>query len=378
MSARKDSARPDPVETALMKRALALARKALGDTGHYPMVGAVVAKKGRKISEGHFKRPGAPHAEIVALNKAGRRARGADLVLNLEPCSHHGRTPPCASAVIEAGIKRVVAGMRDPNPLVSGRGFEMLRRAGIEVVEGVLEKECLELNRVFSKFITTRTPYVVMKAASTLDGKIAAASGDSKWITGEDARIEVHKMRDIYQAVMVGAGTVNKDDCELTVRLAGKGRHPRPVVLTDELNIPLKARVMRTPCQKGPLLFCTKKTDPARIKRFEKAGAEVVKVKSGRGGGCDMGAVMEELGAREVASVLLEGGSRLFGSALRAGVVDEVVMFMAPRMMAGDGVSVTSGKGPDKMKDALKLTLVQTKRVGADLMVRARTAEAQG
>jgi diaminohydroxyphosphoribosylaminopyrimidine deaminase/5-amino-6-(5-phosphoribosylamino)uracil reductase len=364
------SVRPDDIRW--MKRALALAARARGSVEHYPMVGAVVVKNGRLVAEGYFQKPGQPHAEVNALRKAGERARGADLILNLEPCSHFGRTPPCADAVIAAGVSRVVAGMQDPNPLVAGRGFKKLKRAGIEVVRGVLEDECRELNRVFIKFITTRTPYVIMKAAMTMDGKIAASSGDSKWISGKPAREEVHRLRAVTQAVMVGAGTVRRDDPRLTARLAGKGRQPRPVVVTSALDIAITSRIMRTSAANGPLIFCTAQASPKKVEAFSKAGAEVVMVKKDRNGRADVRAVMRELSARKIASVLLEGGSGLFSAALRAGVVDEVMIFIAPLLLAGDGVAVTSGRGALRIARALRLRDLKAGWVGADLMVRGK------
>ncbi|HUT55674.1 MAG TPA: bifunctional diaminohydroxyphosphoribosylaminopyrimidine deaminase/5-amino-6-(5-phosphoribosylamino)uracil reductase RibD [bacterium] len=358
-----------------MKRALALAKRAHGSVEHYPMVGAVVVKNGRLVAEGYFERPGGPHAEVNALKKAGARARGADLILNLEPCSHFGRTPPCADAVIAAGIKRVAAGMRDPNPLVAGKGFRKLEKAGIEVVRGVLEDECRELNRVFIKFITARAPFVTMKAAMTMDGKIAAASGDSKWVSGKPAREEVHKLRAVTQAVMVGAGTVRRDDPRLTARPEGharsRARQPRPVVVTSALDIPISSKFMKTPAGGGPLIFCTALAPVKKVEAFLRAGAEVVIVKKDRGGRADIRAVMRELGARKIASVLLEGGSGLFGAALRAGVVDELVLFIAPKIMGG-GISVTGGIGPPRIADAIALAGVKARRIGADLMITAK------
>lgn len=359
-------------EAALMKRAIALARRAEGDTGHYPMVGAIIVKGGRVVGEGYFRKPGEPHAEVHAIRRAGARARGATLVLNLEPCSHHGRTPPCADAVIAAGIKKVVAGMTDPNPLVSGQGFEKLRKAGIEVKAGVMENECRDLNRVFVKFITTRRPYVIMKAAATMDGKIATSRGDSRWVSGQESRKKVHRLRDVCQAVMVGAGTVRADDCRLSARLAGKGRHPRPVIVTTGIDIPVSCRVMKTPAAGGPLIFCTERAPKTRIKKFRDKGAEVVTVRADREGGASLKQVMRELHKKKIASVLLEGGSALFGSALRAGVVDELLLFIAPRLLAGDGIPITGGKGPLKMAGSIPLREVKVSRVGKDLMVSAR------
>jgi len=356
-------------DEAWMSRALALAKRARGDVNHYPMVGAVIVKSGKKISEGWFGKPGQPHAEVNAIRQAGARARGATLILNLEPCSHHGTTPPCANAAIDAGIKRVVAGMKDPNPLVAGKGFRKLRAAGIEVVSGVLEDECRELNRVFTKFITTGRPYVIMKAAMTLDGKIATGTGDAFWISCDESRKRAHRLRDELMAVMVGAGTVRADDPSLTARLAGKGRHPRPVILSSSLDIPVKARVMETPADGGPLIFTVRGAAKSRARRLAGAGAEVVVVRKDREGRPDLGAVMEALGKRKIASVLLEGGAGLFGSALRAGVVDEVVLFIAPKLLGGDGVSITSGPGPKKIADSIRLVDIKCNKSGDDLMV---------
>ncbi len=366
--------RPD--DEFWMRRALSLARRAWGDTRHYPMVGCVLVKKGEKVGEGYFRRPGEPHAEVHALRRAGAAAMGSDAYVSLEPCSHFGTTPPCADALIAAGVKRVVASMTDPNPLVSGKGFKKLRRAGIEVVTGVLEEESRELNKTFVKYILTREPYVFLKAAATLDGKIATSSGDSIWITGEKARAEGHKLRDFCQAVMVGGGTVRADDPELTVRLAGKKRHPRPVIVSSGLNVPLDCRIMKTPAEGGPLIFCNEKTSAARIKKFEEAGAEVVRVK-GSGKYVDLAAVMKELGARKIASALIEGGSGLLGSAIRSGLADEVVFFFAPKLLGGDGVSITGGKGPDKIADALGLTSLRARMAGGDIMVTGKISKAR-
>lgn len=355
-----------------MKRALALAARARGDTNHYPMVGAVIVKNGEKIAEGYFRRPGEPHAEVHALRRAGDRARGADIYVNLEPCSHYGTTPPCAKAVIEAGIKRVIGGMTDPNPLVAGRGYDMCRKAGLDVIAGVLEPECVDFNRVFVRYITAGRPWVTMKAASTLDGKIAALSGDAFWITGEAARKEAHKLRDINTGIMVGAGTVRADDPSLTVRMAGKGRHPRPIILSSSLDLPLGAKVMKTPAEGGPLIFTTRAAGKQRIAAFTKAGAEVAVVKKTRDGRPDLDKVMDELGKRKIASVMAEGGSGLFGSLLRQGLVDEVVLFLAPKLLGGDGIPLTSGKAPDKIADALDLSDMRCKMAGRDLMITGR------
>ncbi len=361
-------------DSAWMKRALALAKKGEGETGHHPMVGAVIVKGGHKISEGWFRRPGEPHAEVHALREGGANIRGATMYLNLEPCSHFGRTPPCADALVRAGIRRVVAGMMDPNPLVSGRGFAMLRDGGVKVETGVLEKECQELNRVFVKYITTKRPYVIMKAAATLDGKIAAKTGDSIYITGEEARKEVHRLRDIYQAVMVGGGTIKADNPQLTVRRHGKKRHPRPVVLSSKLDFPTKSNFISSGFEDGPLIFTSKVAGAKNIKAFREAGAEVEVVKKDRSGGLDLKEIMKMLGEREIASVLLEGGATLFSSFLRANMVDEAVMFFAPKMLGGDGLPITRGPAPKKMAEALLFEELSSRRLGEDIMITGRVA----
>ncbi|MFO8057325.1 MAG: bifunctional diaminohydroxyphosphoribosylaminopyrimidine deaminase/5-amino-6-(5-phosphoribosylamino)uracil reductase RibD [bacterium] len=363
----------DNDDVAWMKRALWLARKGEGETCQHPMVGAVIVKHGHKVSEGWFRRPGEPHAEVHALREGGANVRGSTIYLNLEPCSHYGQTPPCADALVRAGIKRVVAGMMDPNPLVSGRGFAMLRDGGVKVDTGVLEKECQDLNRVFTKYITTKRPYVILKAAATLDGNIATKTGNSLYITGEEARKEVHRLRDIYQAVMVGAGTVKADNPQLTVRRqGGKNRHPRPVVLSSKLDFPLKSNFMSAGGEDGPLIFTSKVAGVKKIKSFRQAGAEVEIIKKDRSGGLDLKEIMKQLGERQIASVLLEGGGGLFSSFLRANMADEVVMFFAPRMLAGDGIPLTRGTGPRKMEDALLLDDLSSRRLGEDIMITGR------
>ncbi len=364
-------------DAAWMRRALALAKKGEGETCDHPMVGAVIVKHGHNISEGWFRRPGEAHAEIHALQAGGANVRGATMYLNLEPCSHYGQTPPCADALVRAGIKRVVAGMMDPNPLVSGRGFAMLRDGGVKVETGVLEKECRDLNRVFVKYITTKRPYIIMKAAATLDGKIATKTGDSIYITGEDARKEVHRLRDIYQAVMVGGGTIKADNPRLNVRRQGKKRHPRPVVISSKLDFPSNSEFMSSGGEDGPLIFTSKVAGIKNIRSFREAGAEVEVVKKDRSGGLDLKEIMKVLGERKMASILLEGGAGLFSSFLRANMVDEVVMFFAPRMLAGDGLPITGGPGPKKMADAMVLEELSSRRLGEDIMITGKTASEQ-
>jgi diaminohydroxyphosphoribosylaminopyrimidine deaminase/5-amino-6-(5-phosphoribosylamino)uracil reductase len=358
---------------ALMRRALRLARRAEGEVGHYPLVGALVVKAGRVAGQGYFQRPGEPHAEVKAIAAAGTKARGATLVLNLEPCCHWGRTPPCTDTVIRAGIRRVVAGMTDPNPKVAGNGFRRLRQAGLEVVTPVLEPECRRLNEVFVKFITTRLPFVVLKVGATLDGKIATRAGESRWITGATARREVHRLRAKADAVMVGAATVMRDDPELTARVGKKVRHPRPVVVDEALRISPRSRFLRPCPRKGkPIVATTRRAGPKRIRAFAAAGAEVLVLRQDRQGRVDVRAMMRALGEREIASVLLEGGAELNASMVAAGLVDKVIVFVAPKLLGGwKSRPMIGGQGPARLRKALPLSGLSARRVGEDLMLTA-------
>jgi diaminohydroxyphosphoribosylaminopyrimidine deaminase/5-amino-6-(5-phosphoribosylamino)uracil reductase len=362
-----------PDYEALMRQALGLARRGAGETGHYPMVGALVLKAGRIVGRGFFRRPGEAHAEVKAIAAAGKAAQGATLVLNLEPCCHWGRTPPCTDTVIRAGIRRVVAGMTDPNPKVAGGGFRRLRQAGIEVVAPVLEAECRRFNEVFVKFITTGRPFVIMKVGATLDGKIATRTGESQWITGEPARGEAHRLRAWADAVLVGAGTVARDDPELTARGVGRGRSPRPVVVDGLLKISPRARFLQPCPRKGrPLVATTRRAGPKRIAAFAAAGAEVLVLKQDRAGRVDVKALMRALHERDIASVLLEGGAELNASMLAAGAVDKVILLLAPKIMGGwKSRPMVGGEGPARLAAALSLSELSVRRVGADLMVTA-------
>src|SRR6185369_12601402 len=255
-----------------MRLALRLAERAAGRTSPNPMVGAVLVRGGKVIATGYHRKAGGPHAEIAALRRAGIKARGATLYLTLEPCSHYGRTPPCVDAVIAAGVKEVVAGMTDPNPLVAGKGFRRLRQAGIRVRSGVLEKESRALNEAFNNFITRRLPFVLLKLAATLDGKIATATGSSRWVTGGEARRFVHDLRNRFDAVMVGVGTVLADDPQLTCRIRG-GRNPVRIILDPRLRIPLKARVLNEPGK--TIVVAGESASREKQKALEKHGAEV-------------------------------------------------------------------------------------------------------
>ncbi len=355
-----------------MRLSLGLARRGVGRTSPNPMVGAVVVKGTTVVGRGYHHRAGKPHAEVLALRRAGEKARGATLYLNLEPCDHFGRTPPCTRAILEAGIKRVVAGMKDPNPLVSGRGIRRLKKAGIEVEVGVLGEECRELNASFCKYVTRRTPLVTLKAAISLDGKVATKSGDSRWISGEASRAYVHRLRSTMDAVMVGIGTVLKDDPLLNVRLPGvkNVHHPLRVIVDSRLRIPLRSQVVKTAGKYRTLVATTRAASTSRIERLKKAHLEVIVVKSDANGRVDLRALMRELGRREILSILLEGGATLNASALREKVIDRMVIFMAPKIIGGEEApGMIGGDGALRMRDAAPLKSLKIKRIGPDLRI---------
>ena len=361
----KKSSNRDEADRRYMQMALDLARKGAGRTSPNPMVGAVLVRGGTVVGAGYHRKAGADHGEIAALKRAGKKARGATLYLNLEPCSHHGRTPPCAPALVRAGVKRVVAGMADPNPLVAGRGLRMLRRAGIEVRAGVLEGECRRLNEAFVKYITRRLPFVILKIAASLDGRIAASSGDSRWITGPEARRRAHEIRNQVDAVMVGVGTVAADDPRLTCRIPG-GRDPVRIILDRRLRIPLKARVLR---ERGKTILVVGPRVPGnKRKAVEKLGAEVWRLPV-IGGTIPLAAVLKEMGKRGMTSLMIEGGAATAGRALVERVVDKICFFYAPKLIGGDGVAMTAGLGVRKMKQARLLKDMTVEKIGQDFLV---------
>jgi diaminohydroxyphosphoribosylaminopyrimidine deaminase/5-amino-6-(5-phosphoribosylamino)uracil reductase len=360
----------------LMERAIRLARKAEGHTGHYPMVGAVLLKNNKIIAEGYFKHPGEPHAERKAILAAGRNAAGATLILNLEPCCHFGRTPPCTDIVISSGIKKVVAGMTDPNPLVSGKGFRKLRTAGIKVVNHVLEKECRVLNRHFIKFMTTRTPWVIEKLAATADGRLADRWGNSKWISSEESRALVHKLRSHVQVVMVGIGTVLQDDPKLTARTPGASHQPRPLIVDERLQIPLSAKVLKTPAQGGAIIACTDSASAIKRDRLERLGATVVVTRPDKNKQVNLKELMKKLGAMNIASLLIEGGSHLAGAMLEQDLVDEVMYFYAPKLLAdGKALPMLSGALPRKITNPIALCEPAMKKSGPDFVLNAYLRE---
>jgi diaminohydroxyphosphoribosylaminopyrimidine deaminase/5-amino-6-(5-phosphoribosylamino)uracil reductase len=348
---------------AFMRRAIREAEKGLGRTSPNPAVGAVLVRNGRVVGCGHHARAGGPHAEVVAIGAAGARARGADIYITLEPCNHWGKTPPCSLAVLQAGVRRVFVGSRDPNPVVNGRGLARLRRSGVEVVTDVLREECDALNAHWFRFITSGRPFVTLKAAVTLDGKIATCCGDSRWVTGPAAREEVHRMRDRADAVLVGAGTARADDPLLTTRLPrGEGRDPVRVVLDARLELPRSLQLFH-PRSAAPTLVATTVKRPVGFG----PGVEPISCRSAAGR-VDLGDLLPKLAERGIAHLLVEGGAEVHESFLAAGFVDRVVVFVAPKILGG-GKAWLPGEGPRLMAGALPLDDIEVRRVGDDLVV---------
>ena len=364
-----------PSDEKFMRLALRLARKGEGKTSPNPMVGALVVKGNAIVGTGYHHRAGEPHAEVLALRQAGEKAKGATLYLNLEPCDHFGRTPPCTQAILKAGIQRVVAGMKDPNPLVSGRGIKRLKEAGVKVEVGICEGACQELNAAFGKGITTRTPWVILKAAVSLDGKAATRAGESRWISSEASRRHVHRLRTRVDAVMVGIGTVQKDDPLLNIRLPGKraARQPLRVVMDSRLRIPFDSRIVRT-AEDFPTLVATTPAAPSEKRnRLKKAGVKVLVIRGDRQGRVKLRPLMKKLGALGIQSVLLEGGPTLSASALEERIVDRILLFVAPKIIGGrEAPGMIGGEGVWRMRNARRANILKVRRMGPDLMIEAK------
>jgi len=349
-----------------MARAIALARQGLGRTSPNPAVGAVVVKNGRVVGEGWTRPAGGPHAEIVALRQAGRGAKGATLYVTLEPCAHHGRTPPCTQAVIAAEVARVVVGVGDPNPRVRGRGLRALAAAGIAVNTGILAEEAGAVSAWFRHYIVRGRPYVLLKLAASIDGRIATARGESRWISGPAARRWVHELRNQVDAVMVGSGTVLADDPALTCRMRG-GRDPLRVVVDGRLRISPRARIVRQRSRAATLIAVTASASPARARALARAGAEVMVV-PGRRGKVSLASLLRELAARGVVSVLIEGGGELAAAALRARLVDRLLVVTAPLVIGGDGRPMLASLGLGRLANAPRIVDERMSRLGPDLL----------
>lgn len=358
------------VDDRFMWAALDLARRGRGKTEPNPMVGAVVVCDGQIVGTGYHRAAGDIHAEVMALQKAGKSAAGAMLYVNLEPCVHQGRTGPCTEAIIAAGISMVVAAMEDPNPLVSGKGFQRLREAGVKVKVGVLEEKARRLNEVFIKHITTGRPFVIVKTAVTADGKIATRTGRSRWITGEKARAFVHRLRNNSDAIAVGIDTVMQDDPRLTARLEESGgKDPRRVVIDSRARLPIDARMINMPSRAATILATTAAAPPEKRRVLEEKGVEILLLPE-RGGRVDLDALMGELGKRGVCQLLVEGGGTLNYSLLQAGLIDKVMLFIAPLIVGGrDSPTSFGGSGVAGLEQAWRLEDLEIKRYDGDLLM---------
>lgn len=350
--------------------ALDLAIKGEGFTSPNPMVGAVVVKNGKVVGSGYHEAVGAPHAEVNAIVAAGKRAAGSTLYVTLEPCNHTGRTPPCTEAILKAGIHRVVVAMPDPNPKVAGGGCEYLQQNGVEVTTGICEQQARRQNEAFVKYITTGRPFVIAKCAATLDGRIATRTGDSRWVTGEAARRHVHLLRHAVDAIMVGSNTVKVDNPSLTTRLDDRrGKDPTRIILDTRLSIGTDARVLQQDSDADTILAAGSGVEPAKRADFEKAGARILEVplKNRR---IDLAALMRQLGAMAITSLLVEGGSCVMASAFQDGIVDKVQFFYAPKVLGGDdGIPICSGPGPELMSQSIPIRDISVRRFDDDILI---------
>ena len=357
-----------------MQMALDLAKKGEGFTSPNPMVGAVIVKDGNVVGKGYHKAAGEAHAEVNAIDKAGALAKNATLYVTLEPCNHTGRTPPCTEKIVDSGIRRVVAAMNDPNPGVKGGGLDYLKSRGIIIAVGVCEKQAKRLNEFFIKYVRTKRPFTIVKCASTLDGRIATKTGDSRWVTGEESRQFVHQLRHAVDAIMVGINTVEKDNPSLTTRLTtspknAKHLDPTRIILDTHLRISEKAKLLQlhsdsdTMLITGPLVSSDKKT------RLEKKGVRIIESPVSDGL-IDLDRLMDFLGSLGITSLLIEGGGRVFASALSAGIVDKVLFFYAPKILGGDdGIPICKGPGADLMDHCIPVKDIQVRRFGDDIMI---------
>lgn len=353
-----------------MKRAIEISKKGIGYTNPNPLVGAVIVKKNKIIGEGYHEVYGGSHAEVNAFKNVTEDVKGATMYVSLEPCSHYGKTPPCANTIVEQGISKVVIGMMDPNPMVAGKGIEILRNNGILVEVGVLEEEIRKLNEIFLKYIISKRPFCILKTAMTLDGKIATVTGESKWITNEKSRAYVHQVRQQVSAIMVGINTVLIDDPSLTTRLVGKkGMDPVRVIVDSKGRIPLNAKVLNINSNAITIVATTAKIKPQKIKALEEKGAKVIVVSS-REGRVDLAQLIKYLGEMGIDSILLEGGATLNFSALEQGIVDKVIAFIAPKIFGGDiAKTPVGGQGKVKVNQAFTLRDITSSMMNNDIMI---------
>ncbi|MBF0100741.1 MAG: bifunctional diaminohydroxyphosphoribosylaminopyrimidine deaminase/5-amino-6-(5-phosphoribosylamino)uracil reductase RibD [Desulfobacterales bacterium] len=352
-----------------MQHALALAKQGCGWTSPNPMVGAVVVKNGQVVGEGWHIYAQKTHAEVMAIATSGQHSQNATLYVTLEPCNHIGRTPPCTQAILNAGIKRVVVAMADPNPHVTGGGIAFLRYHGIDVVVGICEDQAMRLNECFVKYITTNRPFVILKCAATLDGRIATRSGDSKWVTGEPARRIVHETRHAVDAIMVGINTVKQDNPKLTTRLDSEGKDPLRIVLDTHLSIDRSCCMLHQDSNAKTLIFTCEDISESKIKEIECEHVQIIPVHVASDGLLDLNHVMDRLGKMRINSLLVEGGSRVITSCLKTGIVDKIMFFYAPKILGGDGIAMCSGNGVLTMNECQEVYDMQVQQVGVDILV---------
>ena len=345
-----------------MELAIKLAEKGRGSASPNPMVGCIIVKRGRIVGKGFHKKAGAEHAEVLAINDAGKKAMNSTLYVNLEPCSHWGRTPPCTEKIVEAGVREVIIGMEDPNPLVGG--FKELKFRGLKTKIGIFEKEAKKLNEVYIKYMKTKKPFVILKVAMSVDGKIATSTGDSKYITSREARTYVHQLRSEVDAVMVGLNTVLRDNPELTPRLV-KGKDPMKIVVDSRLKIPKSCNLMKDPSKL--IIATTGKAPKSAIKKFQQKGINVL-ISKLKNGFVDLEDLMRQLGKHEIKSVMIEGGSQLNSSAIKEGVVDKVLMFTAPKII-GNGIGAIGSLGIKKINKAINLKNPVCRKIGRDVLI---------
>jgi len=347
-----------------MDLTLKLAEKGRGLTSPNPMVACIVVKRSRIVGKGYHKKAGEDHAEVIALNDAGKKAVNSTIYVNLEPCSHWGKTPPCTEKIVEAGVREVIIAMKDPNPLVDG--FRELKFRGIKTKIGILEKEAKKLNEAYIKYMKTKRPFVAIKVAMSLDGRIATATGDSKYITSKEARTYVHQLRTEVDAVMIGLNTVLRDNPELTPRLF-KGKDPMKIVVDSSLKIPKNCNLMKEP---GKLIIATtNKASKKDILRLQQKGVNVIVAKSQKGM-VDLQDLMKQIGKHGIMSVMIEGGSELNSSAIKAGVVDKIIIFAAPKII-GNGLGAIGNLGIKKIDKAIDLKNPVTRKIGNDMLIEA-------
>ena len=373
-------------EEKYMRRAIELAKKGSGHVNPNPLVGAVIVRDGEIIGEGYHECYGQLHAErnaIANAKKRGNSLEGSTIYVTLEPCCHYGKTPPCTEAIIEEKIARVVVGSYDPNPLVSGKGFQMLREKGIEVIPHFLKEECDAMNHVFFHYIRTGTPYVAMKYAMTMDGKIACYTGDSKWVTGEESRAHVQTLRNHYKGIMAGIGTVLADDPMLNCRIEG-GRDPIRIIADSHLRIPIDSQLVRTAGQQPLIVACLPDADEEKAAQLQEKGVEVLRIPGVTTADIteeqkeviSLPVLMKELGARKIDGILLEGGGQLNESALQAGIVDRIYCYIAPKIFGGaQAKTPVEGQGLTRAADAWQFNRIGMQEFGQDILLEYEKAQ---